>query len=97
MPAENRVPVTGIQEQPTDWSSRHLADNELLWFGFNPWGLAEFVRRYGTAVDLADRIMECRRAAWACGSYVQFTETRGRRGNVVGRPGAVLARRLHSA
>ena len=73
------VPVTGISEPPDDWPGRHLKQEELRWFDFDPSGLAEFVRRYGSdpkLVDpgLADRIMECRRAAWRCGSWVLFTQ-----------------------
>ncbi len=72
------LPVTGIREPPEDWPGRHLKQEELRWFDFDPSGLAEFVRRYGSypgVVDpgLADRIIDCRRAAWRCGSHVLFT------------------------
>lgn len=78
VPMAESAPVTGIREPPADWPGRHLKDDELRWFAFDPSGLAEFVRQYGSEPDLAARIMVCRRAAWACGSYVQFT-TGGRR------------------
>lgn len=78
-----RGPVTGIAEPPADWAGRHLKDHELEWFDFDPSGLAEFVRRYGSEPELADRIPSCRRAAWSCGSYVQFAPGGGRRRGVV--------------
>lgn len=84
--AEEDAAVTGISEPPADWVGRHLKAHELRWFDFEPTGLAEFVRRYGSDPDLSERVMECRRAAWACGSYVQFSPDAGRRSGVVTAP-----------
>ncbi len=68
--------MTGISGPPADWPYRHLKPDELRWFDFDPSGLAEFVRRFGADdyPELPERIMECRRAAWQCGSYVRFVE-----------------------
>jgi hypothetical protein len=66
--------VTGIAEPPTSWGGRHLNDAQLEWFDFDPSGLADFVRRFGLDYPgLPERLMDCRRAAWSCGSYVRFT------------------------
>lgn len=66
--------MTGISRPPADWPHRHLKQNELRWFDFDPSGLAEFVRRFGADdyPELPGRLMECRRAAWQCGSYLRF-------------------------
>lgn len=77
--------VTGISSPPADWPHKHLTDRELRWFDFDPSALADFVRRFGPEYpDLPERLMECRRAAWQCGSYVRFVERRpGRDAGVI--------------
>lgn len=82
----DEAPVTGIRAPPGGGPGRHLKDDELDWFDFDPSGLAEFVRRYGSDDELASNILSCRRAAWSCGSYVQFiprSEQRGRIGSAI--------------
>lgn len=68
--------MTGISKPPADRPNRHLKPHELRWFDFDPSGLAEFIRRFG-AEDypaLPERLLECRRAAWQCGSYLRLVE-----------------------
>jgi hypothetical protein len=68
--------VTGITDSPDNWPLRHLKDDELVWFDFDPSGLADFVRRFGAEYpDLPARLQTCRRAAWSCGSYLRLAES----------------------
>lgn len=66
--------MTGIRRPPDDLTGRHLKDSELRWVDFDPSGLADFVRIHGDDLEtsLPERLLECRRAAWSCGSYVHL-------------------------
>jgi hypothetical protein len=63
-----------------------LRDDQLVWFDYDPSGLADFVRRHAHPDEhaLAERLMSCHRAAWRCGSYVVFRATGLKRGSLLG-------------
>jgi hypothetical protein len=64
--------IDALQNLP----SRHLRDDELEWFAFDPSELAGFVRRYAPdEVELPSLIERVRQAAWSCGSYLTFAVT----------------------
>jgi hypothetical protein len=67
--------VTLYESLPSTRPYRHLRNEELQWFDFDPEPFAEFVRRMARDArhhDLADRLAKVRKAAWRCQSTLVF-------------------------